>query len=174
MSALKLCLALVVAPLAGCATVPAPDAAFRDAPLQIEKFLAGRTRAEGVFRNTITGAERKLTATLNGRWNGSTLVLAEDFVFADGARDRKTWRLTKLADGKWSGTREDVIGTATGVQDGKSFRLSYEADLTSQGSATIVRFEDVLTQTAPNVVLNRAVVSKFGVKVGEITLTIRR
>ncbi len=174
MRALKLTAALALFPLAGCANAPAPEAAFQDAPLKIERFLAGRTHAEGVFRNTLTGSERKLTATLNGKWNGRTLVLAEDFVFADGARDRKTWRLTKLPDGTWTGTREDVIGTATGVQDGKSFRLSYEADLTSQGSATVVRFDDVLTQTAPNVVLNRAVVSKFGVKVGEITLTIRR
>ncbi len=166
--------ALASLSFAGCAAAPPPDASFGDAPLQIERFLAGRTTAEGVFRNTITGSERRLTATLNGKWDGRTLVLAEDFRFADGARDRKTWRLTKRPDGTWTGTREDVIGTATGVQDGKSFRLSYEADLTSQGSATVVRFDDVLTQTAPNVVLNRAVVSKFGVKVGEITLTIRR
>lgn len=166
--------ALALLPLAGCASAPAPEAAFKDKPLRIERFLAGRTHAEGVFRNTITGSERRLTATLNGKWDGRTLVLAEDFRFADGARDRKTWRLIKRPDGTWTGTREDVIGTAMGVQDGKSFRLSYEADLTSQGSATVVRFDDVLTQTAPNVVLNRAVVSKFGVKIGEITLTIRR
>jgi len=142
--------------------------------LRIEKFLAGRTQAEGVFRNALTGAERRLTAVLNGSWDGRTLVLREDFRFADGARDRKTWRLTRNRDGSWTGTREDVIGTATGREEGGAFYLSYDASLASQGADLIVHFEDVLTLTGPGTVVNKAVVSKFGFPVGEVTLTIRR
>ena len=159
---------------AGCAAQPAPRADAQQAPLRIERFLAGRTLADGVFRNTLTGGERGLTAVLNGTWNGRTLVLREDVRFADGARDRKTWRLTRNRDGSWTGTREDVIGTATGREEGGAFYLSYDASLASQGADLVVHFEDVLMLTGPRTVLNRAVVSKFGLRVGEVTLNIRR
>ena len=160
--------------LAGCALPPAPEPSSVAAGLKIEQFLAGRTLADGVFRNSLTGKERRLHAILDGSWDDRTLTLREEFRFDDGARDRKTWRLTRNPDGTWTGLREDVIGTAKGVQDGASFRLSYEASLASQGSDTIVHFEDVLTLTDRRTVLNKAVVSKFGVAVGEVTLTIRR
>ena len=159
--------------LAGCTRPPAPDASVSQG-FTLERDLAGANTASGRFRNTLTGAERPFTARLNGRWNGQVLTLDERFDFADGKRDHKTWRLTRIAPGRWSGTREDVVGTATGYQDGASFRLSYDADLTSQGSATVVHFEDVLTKVAPGRVANSATVSKFGVPVGEVELTIQR
>ena len=164
---------LFSAMLAGCTRPPAPDASMSQS-FVLERDLAGSTSASGSFRNRLTGAERPFTARLNGRWDGQVLTLDERFDFADGKRDHKTWRLRRVGPGLWSGTREDVVGTATGYQDGASFRLSYDADLTSQGSATVVHFEDVLTKVAPGRIANSATVSKFGVPVGDVQLTIQR
>ena len=159
--------------LAGCTRPPAPDASVSQS-FTLERDLAGSNTASGRFRNRLTGEERAFTARLNGRWDGRVLTLDERFYFADGKRDRKTWRLSRVAPGRWSGTREDVVGTASGYQDGSSFRLSYDADLTSQGSATVVHFEDILTKVAPGRIANSATVSKFGVPVADVDLTIQR
>jgi hypothetical protein len=67
-----------------------------------------------------------------------------------------------------------VIGVARGRRDGRDVLLYYETRIGSGLSPTVVRFQDRLTQTAPGVVLNRAVVSKFGVKVGEVEIIIRK
>ena len=58
------------------------------------------------------------------------------------------------------------------MQDGRAVRLSYDANLMSQGSPVQVRFEDVLELLPDGTVLNKAVVSKLGVKIGDVTLRI--
>jgi hypothetical protein len=171
-------LALLSAPLsalalAGCATAPSipPQAAT---PFVIEQDLLGRTLARGEFR-AINGVRRGFDAELNGAWDGATFTLTEDFVYDDGARDRKTWRLTRTADGGYVGTREDVVGEARGYQDGAAFRLDYKVRLPSEnGEGRVVRFRDVMVETADGVVINHANVGLWGLRVARVELTIRR
>lgn len=109
--------------LSACASRPPPPIAASGATFAIERDLAGARVARGEFRS-ITGARRAFTAYLNGEWDGRTLTLVEDFVFDDGERDRKTWRLDRTGPGRYAGTREDVVGTAMGFQDGAVSGLS--------------------------------------------------
>lgn len=157
--------------LGACATAPAAPANSAGA-FVIERDLLGQATARGEFRS-ITGARRGFTAALDGSWDGETFVLAEDFVFDDGERDRKTWRLRQLPNGEFSGTREDVIGAARGYRDGDVFRLEYDVML-GNGKGPKVRFRDVLANGAAGEVLNSARVSWHGLPVGAVQLTIRR
>lgn len=156
-----------------CATRPPPPAETA-APFQLERDLVGATTARGEFR-AITGVRRPFTAQLNGTWDGQTLVLIEDFAFDDGERDRKTWRLTRVGPGRYTGTREDVVGEAIGFQDGNVFRLEYDVILpTENGRGRKVRFRDVLALRGDGDVINNATVGWFGLRVGSVSLTIER
>lgn len=170
-------LAAVVAAfaLASCASRPAiPEEADAARPFVIERDLAGKTVGRGRF-TSITGADRAFTAYLDGAFDGGTLTLVEDFVYDDGEKDRKTWRLTRQTNGEWSGTREDVVGTARGWQDGPAFRLEYLIDIPSKnGSSRRVGFRDVLVLRADGVVYNKAKVGWRGLAVGGVELEIRR
>jgi len=104
------CFAMIIT---ACATrLPVPEQTVAG-PFVIEEVLAGETVGRRRI-TTITGVDRSFTANLNGSWDGQVLTLVEDFVYDDGEVDQKTWRLTKLANGEYEGTREDVIGTARG------------------------------------------------------------
>ncbi len=61
--------------------------------------LPAATKATGSF-SAINGVKRNFTVDLRGKWNGKTLTLREDFVFDDGERDTKTWRFTKIGEGR--------------------------------------------------------------------------
>jgi Protein of unknown function (DUF3833) len=101
--------------------------------------------------------------------------LREDFVYSNGERDRKTWAFTKTGDGRYVGTREDVIGTADVYQDGDAVRLSYVARVkTAKGDSYDVRFNDVLKLTGPKQVLNTADVTYYVLTVGNVELNIRK
>lgn len=157
-----------------CATRPPAPAEASATAFVLERDLAGQRTARGEFR-AITGVRRPFTAQLNGTWDGQTLVLVEDFAFDDGERDRKTWRLTRVGPGRYTGTREDVVGEAVGFQDGDVFRLEYDVILpTENGRGRKVRFRDVLALTSSGDVLNNATVGWFGLRVGSVTLTIER
>jgi hypothetical protein len=175
MDVLKLAVLLFLAcgVLAACATAP-PRPAGASRPFVIERDLLGTTTARGEF-SAITGTRRAFTATLNGALQGDRFTLVEDFAFDDGEKDRKTWVLTRLQNGEWSGVREDVIGAARGFQDGDVFRLEYEVRLPSKrGEGRKVHFRDVLALDGNGAVVNNATVGWFGVRVGTVKLVIRR
>ena len=160
--------------LAGCATAPELDARSGAKAFVPEVFFRGRTYAQGEFVNVIDGSRRGVKAVIDGRFDGQVLTLVEDFTYSDGETDRKTWRLTKTGPTTYSGTREDVIGTAQGRLDGPNFRLTYQASVKTKTSSYDLTFDDVLGWQPDGSVLNRAVVSKLGIKIGDITLKIRR
>lgn len=161
--------------LLGCATPPRLPAETGAGTFVIEEDLLGRTTARGEFR-AINGVRRSFTVALEGSWDGRVFTLVEDFVYDDGERDRKTWRLTRTAPGRYTGTREDVVGEAIGRQDGRAFRLEYDVRLPREdGSPGMkVRFRDVMVETQGGVVLNRASVGWFGVQVTRVELRITR
>lgn len=168
-------LTAAVLSMPGCATRPAtPREADAARPFAVERDLLGKTAGRGVF-SSITGTNRTFTAYLDGTWDGATLTLAEDFVYDDGEKDRKTWRLTKTAGGEWRGTREDVVGEARGYQDGLAFRLEYIVNIKMKnGGNRRVGFRDVLIRRTDGVVYNKAKVGWRGFGVGNVELEIRR
>lgn len=113
------------------------------ADLRLEDFFKGRTTATGSFR-AITGVSRKFDVVLHGRWDGRVLVLHEDFRYADGEKDTKTWRFRKTGPHTYIGTREDVVGEARVKLSGDKARFSYLVDLDPGESRNLVRFHDTL------------------------------
>lgn len=167
--------ALATLALASCAGPPNIMPAVNAPAFTLEGFFVGKTVGKGAFTSAIAGVNRPLTVITNGRWDGKTLVLREDFFFADGEKDVKTWRFTKTAPSVYEGTREDVIGKADIRQVGNTVQLRYSADVRSKdGSVTRLDFADTIAPIDRKSVLNKATVSKFGVPIGDITITFTR
>ena len=166
--------AVLLAPaLAACAHQPDLAEPPPGKKLVLEKALAGRTLGEGAFINSFTGGETKFSVVIDGTWDGNILTLVEDFTYTNGTKERKSWRLTKTADGVFSGTREDVIDTAAVYQDGPGVRLDYTVTLTTGLGEINVRFQDLLYLNADGTIANKAVVSKWGLRVGRVDITMR-
>jgi hypothetical protein len=155
------------------ALLPAAAATPASADFLLEKYFAGRTVADGRF-SAITGLRRDFKVVLNGRWNGSTLTLVEDFVYADGERDRKTWRFTKTGPNTYKGTREDVVGETLVTVKGDTARFSYQVYLDPENRKNLVRFYDTMTLHDDGTVQNKALVTKFGLPVGTTRVDFRR
>jgi hypothetical protein len=164
----------MVSLIAGCASQPEnldlATSATGPKTMIVEQSLSGKLQGDGVFINSLTGGETKFSVLMDGTWDGKKLTLVEDFTFADGSQERKTWVLTKVAEGVYEGTREDVIGIADVRQDGPNVRLDYYVTLhTGIG----VRFRDIMYVNADGTITNKAVVSKFGLRVGRVEITMR-
>jgi hypothetical protein len=152
--------------------VPAAAAGHK---LVLEDFFRGRLVANGTFTNSWDGSHRDVRVDMRGRWDGHVLTLAENFAYADGQRLTKTWVFTKLGEGRYSGRREDVIGTASVVQDGNDVRLDYVARQPVKNGGTYdLVFHDRLVQTSSREVLNLADVRLLFFDIGRVELKIRR
>ncbi len=160
--------------LGGCATLPAsPSVATR--PVTLDQAFVGRKRGAGVFRVPLTGDERRFTALLNGRLSqgGQRLTIVEDFVYDDGQKNRLTWVFDRAEPGKWVGRREDTVGTATAIEENGEVRLAYTADFASDTSVTRLGFADVIYLRDDGVLVNDAVVTRYGIPVGTVRFEIR-
>jgi hypothetical protein len=164
---------LAPAALAACAAAP-PDPAGETLPMTLDSAFVGRSRGRGVFRNLITGAERRFSADLDGRLAGDRLTVAEDFVYDDGQTDRLTWVFDRAGPGRWTGRREDTVGPAEAVEDGRTVRLTYLSDFRTPDGTTRLGFADVIWQPEPRLVVNEGIVTKGGIPVGKVRFEIRR
>ena len=142
--------------------------------LRLEEFFKGKTTATASIK-LITGFERNFTVNLNGKWNGRTLVLREDFLFEDGEKDTKTWRFTKKGWNTYTGTREDVIGETIVSVIGKKGYFNYLVDLDPGPGKNIVRFYDTLELSDDGETLkNTAKVFKGPLQVGFVRVDFKR
>jgi len=144
-------------------------------PFVLERDLVGKTIANGGFK-AIDGTDRKFIVTINGSYDGKAVTLVEDFEYADGVNERKTWVFTRLPNGEFSGTREDVVGTARGYQDGKAFRLEYTMAIPDEDGkpGREMKFRDVLVNQKNGVIRNDATVGLWGIRVAKVQLFIKR
>lgn len=165
--------ALAGATLAGCASRPDFASEPPLKPLVLEEALVGRIVADGAL-TTLTGDETKFVVQIDGTWDGRVLTLVEDFAFADGTKDRKTWRLTKVGPGRYTGTREDVIGEANAFQDDAGVRMEYVINMDTPVGKLDLTFQDLLYLQPDGSVRNLAVVSKWGLRVARVDLTMRK
>jgi hypothetical protein len=104
-------------------------------------------------------------------WQGDQGVLDEVFTYSDGGSERRIWRLTRGPDGQYTGTADDVVGTAQGQTRGNAFRWAYTLKLPVDGKTYEVQFDDWMFLMDQRVMLNKAVMSKWGVRLGEVTLS---
>lgn len=169
-------IAALTAPLllAGCAAAPrvsGEDPGGRS--FVLEKELVGSGTGSGVFRNKLSGSERRFTVRFRGVRTRAGVDLAEDIAYADGEKERHVWRFTKTGPGTYEGRRDDVVGVAKGTVRGNTLTLAYEVKLKTGGSTAQVKFDDTLVLTGPGSVVNKATVSKLGVAIGTVDLSFR-
>ena len=141
--------------------------------LVLEKYFAGHTRAEGQF-SAINGVKKSFKVRLTGRWNGKRLLLREDFTYADGQKDRKTWQFVKTSPTTYLGTREDVVGRAFVRVNGDTARFSYDVYLDGNTRKNRVRFHDKMTLQSNGLLINDAWVSKYGFPVARTHVEFRK
>ena len=157
--------------LTGCANPQVTDYAQERPLLELDRYFNGRILAHGVFQKRNGAVARRFTVVMDCHWEGNQGVLDEAFTYSDGSTERRIWRLTKHADGRYTGRADDVVGEAQGQTSGNAFRWNYTLRLPVDGKEYEVQFDDWMFLVDDRVLLNRATMSKFGVTLGEVLLS---
>ncbi len=166
----RLLIAAASLALAACAAPTPADYAAEKPVLDLASYFNGTLDAHGIFTDRSGKVVRRFTVAMKGTWTGDEGVLEEDFVYSDGQKQRRVWRLKKLPGGRYTGTADDVVGTAQGQASGNAFQWAYTLRLPVDGTVYEVQFDDWMWLVDEKVMLNKAVMSKFGIRLGEVTL----
>jgi hypothetical protein len=169
----SLLLAAVVsaALLGACSTPQVQDYAKETPVLELRDYFNGTLDAYGIFTDRSGKVVKRFTVVMTCSWQGDAGVLDEAFSYSDGTTQRRIWRLTRHADGRYSGQADDVVGTAEGRQSGNAFNWAYTLALPVDGRVVNVQFDDWMYLMNDKVMLNKAAMRKWGVGLGEVTLS---
>jgi Protein of unknown function (DUF3833) len=143
-------------------------------PFELTSFLDGHTRAWGVFEDRFGRLRRRFTVEMHGRWQGEVFMLDEGFVYDTGESETRTWAVTPLGAGRFRATCADCIGSANGESDADSVRMTYRFRLKLKDREIAVDFDDRLYRMGDTIAVNRATMSKWGIKIGELSLFFQR
>jgi hypothetical protein len=160
--------------LTACASPSPSDYAAEKPVLDLKTYFNGDITAHGIFTDRSGKVTRRFTVAMKCQWTGDSGVLDEAFSYSDGKKDRRVWHVQKLPDGRYTGTADDVIGTAVGQAAGNAFQWNYTLRLPVDDKVYEVQFDDWMYLMDERVMLNRAVMSKYGVRLGEVTLSFHK
>ena len=160
--------------LAGCAGPEVKDYAREQPVLDLRAYFNGRVDGWGLFTDRSGKVVKRFTVVMDCRWQGDEGVLDEDFTYSDGSRQRRVWRVRKLPDGRYSGRADDVVGEAVGQASGNALRWNYTLALPVEGRTWHVQMDDWMYLMDGDVMLNRTAMRKFGIHLGDVTLSFRR
>ena len=173
--------ALTLLTLGACATghPSFDDPSLSTREFKLEEFFDGNLIAYGQFQDRFGKVRRQFTVKIKGDWDGTTLKLVEDFVSEDGSTEQRVWSLHKTGATTWEGTAPGVIGVAKGEIQGDRFNWKYTIDLpvTAAGQPTTtnrVSFDDWIWLLSNDRAFNRAYMSKYGVDVGDVSISFEK
>ena len=171
-----------LASLSGCASHQIADHAGQLPLLDMRQYFNGVVDAYGLFTDRSGKVVKRFTVVMNCSWSGPSGkeqgVLDEDFVYSDGTKQKRIWHLQREPlqvgqglQGSYTGRADDVVGVAKGQEQGNAFYWTYTLNLPIEGRIIEVQFDDWMYLMNDRVMLNRATMSKWGVTLGEVTLS---
>ena len=138
--------------------------------LIIEEYFNGDVNAWGVLQNRFGKVTRQFSANLNGKWDGKKLILDEKFNWNDGEVQTRQWQITKIDENNYEGIAGDVVDKAKGYSYGSTFKFEYVLLVPVKGKEMKITFDDWIFMQDERVAINKATMTKFGIKVAELTV----
>ena len=155
-----------------CSNMKLEDYKDKKPILKLEEYFNGKTIARGVFEDRFGNIKKSFKVFIDGSWDGKYLILKEDFIYDDGTKDFREWKLTKDQNNPnhYSGYADGVIGTASGSVSGNAFNWKYGFKLKVGNSTLNVKFDDWMFLQEDGYLINIAKVKKFGITLGRVIL----
>ncbi len=161
--------------MSGCAS-KATTAFTEGRPIfKPEKFFAGHTHSWGIFETRSGKPTQILRTYTDGHSQDGVLHFEQDIVFEHGKRQHRSWLIRRLDEHRYSAIGTGIVGTARGEAWGNAFHLDFTMAALGGNPLGHVRMSQWMYLQEDGVtMINRAVVTKAGVIVAEVTEQFRK
>ena len=156
--------------LSNCSEMKPEDYKNTKPIIKIEEYFQGNVKAWGMLQTRSGEVKRQFVADMKGNFDGKNLILDETFIWNDGEKQERRWTIKKVGENKYEGTAPDVVGIAKGVSYGSAFKFEYKLLIPYKNKKIKVRFDDWIFKQDDKTAINKAILTKFGFKVGELTV----
>ena len=159
--------------MTGCATLNPQEYAKETPKLNLATYFNGKVDGWGMVQDRSGKVLRRMVVELDCKWNGNEGVLDESFQWSDGKTEKRVWKIRKDGD-RYIGTAGDVVGEAKGEAAGNALQWNYVLALPVGDSTYHMNMDDWMWMIDDKTLANRTTMSKFGVRVAEISIFFRK
>ena len=160
--------------LLGCTTMKIENFAETKPEFNLMQFFEGEVKAWGIIEDRFGNLRRQFTVDMKGTVENGVLTLEEDFIYADGEKDKRIWKFSKLDSNSYKGLANDIVGEAIAKEQGNAFNMKYKMDLDLGFAELRVSFNDWMFRIDNETIVNKASINKFGLNIANVTLFFRK
>ena len=156
--------------ISGCSNSNMENVVSKNLSFDLLEYFDGETTAWGLIVDRLGNLQRTFKVRLNGNIDNKQLLLKEYFTYNDGETEYREWIITKTETGTYEGKSKDTIGVAEGKQDRNTMRMVYNTMISIGETDIRVSFDDRFVKADKKVVINRAEILKWGIKIADVTI----
>lgn len=166
---------IAVVMLSGCSSMKIEDYAKNKPQFDLFDYFTGKTKGWGMVQDRNGNLKRQFVVDIVGTVQiDGRLVLDESFVWSDGEKSKRVWTITRVDKHTFTGKADDVDGEASGKAYGNALNWRYVLNLPVDNRTWKINFDDWMFLQPDGVLLNKAKMSKFGLKVGEVIISFKK
>jgi hypothetical protein len=158
----------------GCSSLNVKDYENEKPTLVLEDFFNGTIDGYGMLQNRSGKVTRRFQVVIKAQVENENITLDESFVWSDGEKQSRIWKIKKLSHGQYEGLAGDVVGSAKGEVGGNAVNWSYTLAVPLDGSTYNFTMDDWMYLISDKVLLNVTKMSKFGIRLGTLTISMTK
>ncbi len=160
--------------VSGCSTMEIEDFTGAKPEFIPQEYFNGKLTAYGIVKDSNGKIIRSFKGDLYGSWDDNGVgTLDEHFIYDDGEKQRRVWKLSPTKDSKkFIGTAGDIVGEAPMVANGNTVMIDYTMRVPYGDDTIEIDVKDWLHLQEDGVIINHSKMKKFGFEVGELVITI--
>ena len=142
--------------------------------LRLEEFFSGQCQAWGMFESRSGKIKNYFKVLTSGNWDGEKLTLEETVLYPDQSTDKRKWTIYKSSPNTYRGYTKGLRGEATGMVTGSHFHWKYTLSWKYKNRQWTTSFDDQMWLHNDKTLINRAVIKKYGITLGQAWLFFSR
>lgn len=139
-----------------------------------EEYFIGCISGSGGFFNRWGTLKKRFYLSVRGEMVGDNLLLHEDLLYDDGNNKKRVYTIARTGSGRYKVNAEGLVGDGTINAEGNALNWNYVLRQEVRGRELDLVFDDWMFLQHNDTILNRAIVKKFGIRVGEVVLHFKR
>ena len=158
----------------GCSNSKIENLNLTNQPFDLFQYFQGKTRAWGTVVDRFGNFQKSFSVEMIGTLEKNKLILNEYFVYDTGESENREWIIERTGPLSYRGVSENVIGFAVGREYKNSMSFTYKSNIQIAGRNIKVEFDDWFLRPDEDTVINRAEITKFGIKLAEVSIFFRK
>lgn len=116
----------------------------------------------------------RFSAHATGSWDGRILTIEEDLRYESGEVHHRTFHIEKINDDYYAAQCAEFVGPSAIRRHRSGFRWRYYLkERSKEAHGITLAADDRLFLCADGTILDHAILKKFGVRVGDVFMTLR-